>query len=339
MQPRDAIIVAAVVLIGGFAAADAIRGRAEQSEVTPTTSAVQTTPTRLPGPRPQPEAPPGWPTGLLQGSLVFTDADDCRVRAIGLAGGTERPLSRFAGDCQLWAAPVTNRVAYGLGPTTADGFSPFRIADLNQPNHELGGYRALFGVVLWSPDAQRIAWCGRRRVGFDLEVGGPVRRLPTCPVAYTADGAVAYAIGNRLVVEGRTVLRASGGITYVHYGTDGSLAIVIDGRFLERWEGGSLMGRAHLPASIEGRTPILRSDNCAALFAPLEDFGQIDLLGFPCFPGEQRAAFFGTDAAWSPDGQWIAVAERETIAFHRVVGGERTVRWPAAAAELAWRPR
>ena len=63
----------------------------------------------------------------------------------------------------MWAPPVGPRLAYGLGPAPQDGLHPFRIADLALPNLELGGYRALFGVIIWSPDdAQRIAWCGRQ---------------------------------------------------------------------------------------------------------------------------------------------------------------------------------
>lgn len=329
-------MVAAVVLIGGFAAADAIRGLADDSEPAPPTTAAQTGPTRRPGPRPQEEAPAGWPAGVLQGSLVFTDAEDCRIRVIGLAGGTERPLPRFAGDCQLWAPPMGNRIAYGLGPSTADGFSPFKLADLAAPQRELGGYRALFGVVLWSPDGQRVAWCGRRRTGFDLEVGGAARRIVTCPVAYTPDSRLAWAIQGRLIVEGETVLRAGGGITYAHYGTDGSLAVVENGDRLVRYDAsGELDDVVSIP---QGRTPILSPRNCAAAFRPLEGEGPIRFAAFDCYRG-RTPRLFGRDVAWSPDGTWLAVAQQSGIVFDRVVGFPLTLTWPANAARLAWRPR
>ena len=178
-------MIGAVVVIGGFAAADAIRGNPRPERTSAPTIPVQTAPSRLPGPQPQPEAPPGWPEGLLDGALTFTDAKTCDIRVIGLAGGRERPVAHFGSDCFLWAPPVGSRVAYGLGASSQDGLHPFRIADLALPNQELGGYRALFGVVIWSDDAQRVAWCGRSRIGFDLEIGGPATRLPRCPVAYT----------------------------------------------------------------------------------------------------------------------------------------------------------
>ena len=326
------------MLIAGFAAADALRGHGRDVESeTPPSTPVQTTPPRRPGPQPQAEAPAGWPAGRLQGSLVFTNANDCRLRVIGLAGGRERPLARFAGACDLWAPPAGERIAYSLGAPSPDGFTPFKIADLSRPNADLGGFRALFGVVLWSPDGQRIAWCGRRRTGFDLEIGGAARRLPTCPAAYTPDSRVAYAVENRLLVEGRELLRTHGGITYVHFGTDGSVAVVVDGKRLERYDGtGKLTASAAIP---EGSTPILSPRNCAALFRSLEGSGRIRFVALGCYHGRRLGGLFGSDATWAPDGTWVAVATPSVIEFHPVAPFGATFAWPAQAANLAWRTR
>jgi hypothetical protein len=338
LRPRDVIIVGGIVLVAGFATADALRGRGENGEATPTTEAAETGPTQLLGPEPAPEAPADWPRDELAGTLVFADRNDCRLRQIGLSAGLERRLARFSSACDIWVAPLGGQVAYALGPSSADGFVPFKLADLARPSREQGAYRALFGVVLWSPDGQRVAWCGRRRVGFDLQIGGPARRLPRCPAAYTPDGRIAYALENKLIVEDRVVQRANGGITYVHYGTDGSLALMIDGERLERWEGDRRAGGAPIPESLQGRTPIMRFDNCGAVFRPLDEPDRVELLSLGCLPETERVTFLGSDAAWSPDGEWVAVAEEHSISFNRVVGPATTVRWPTEAAELAWRP-
>jgi hypothetical protein len=337
LKPRDLLtllVVGAVVLVGGFAAADALRGKPAAPQAAPTIP-VQTTPSRLPGPQPQAEAPGDWPQGLLRGTLTFADARTCRVRVIGLAGGRERPVARFKSDCELWAPPVGPRLAYGLGPPSGDGLAPFRIADLQHPNRELGGYRALFGVVVWSQDGQRVAWCGRRRTGFDLEIGGASRRLPSCPVAYTRDNEIAYAIENRVLVGDQTVFTAKGGITYAKFGTDGSLAVIVDGKRLERWDGSSLVTSVELPPRFEGLTPSLSNDNCGALFEPR---GEVELVDLGCRPGYPARTFFGRSGAWSPDGRWVAISTDVEIQFHRVVGPRLQIAWPAAAAEMVWRP-
>ncbi len=341
MKPRDLLTVlaiGAVVVIGGFAAADAIRGKpraeAQPAATTPTVP-VQTTPSRVPGPAPQPEAPPNWPEGVLEGTLTLTDADSCDIRVIGLAGGRERPLAHFGSDCFLWAPPVGSRVAYGLGDSSQDGLHPFRIADLAAPSRELGGYRALFGVVIWSDDAQHVAWCGRSRVGFDLAIGGPSRRLPRCPVAYTHDDEIAYAVGNQVLVGDRVVFTADGGITYAKFGSDGSLAVVVDGERLQRWDGSVLTTTTRIPKRLQGVTPILRSDNCGALF-PL---GQaVTLLDLGCRPGLLNRSFAGNTAAWSPDGAWVATSNGEELEFQRVVGSRLDITWPVGAAQMVWRP-
>jgi WD40-like Beta Propeller Repeat len=337
LKPRDLVtllVIGAVVVIGGFAAADAIRGNPRPERQATPTVPIQTTPTRLPGPEPQPDAPPNWPEGTLKGVLTFADAQTCDLRQIGLAGGRERPLAQYRG-CQLWTPPVGSRVAYGLGPSSADGLQPFRIADLANPRLELGGYRALFGVVVWSPDGQRIAWCGRRRTGFDLEIGGPSRRLPRCPVSYTRDDEVAYAVGNQVLVGDRPVFTADGGITYAKFGLDGSLAMVVDGKRIVRWDGSALTTTTELTPSFQGITPILRNDNCAALI-PLSQAVQLIDLG--CRSGVTNRSFAGNIAAWSPDGEWVVTSNGVELEFHRVVGRREDVTWPVGAAALAWRP-
>jgi hypothetical protein len=332
VKARDVALVAAVLAVVGVAVADAFRDPAPAPDPVETEAA--------PVPVTEPEAPPdppaSFPRGELEGSLVFTDADDCRVRELDLARAEEQRLPRIGASCHLWSPRTGRVIAYGLGnPGPGGDTVAFRFVDLARPETFLGGFRALFGFIAWSPDGRRAAWCGESRRGVDLELGGDAHLLPDCPNGYTREGRVAFARGQELRVGGRVVLRAEGGITNLHYGRDGSLALVLDGRRLvRRDEAGHVTGAVGLPPRLEGRLPLFSPDTCAALFRAE---GQVEVVDLGCFAGQNGRTFFGTEAAWSPDGRWIAVAERATIAFYRADEGGPPLRWPAAASELAWR--
>lgn len=330
MKGRDLFILAALVLVAGFAVADSLRGEGAPARPVPpdetTLPVVTTGPEQPPVERRKFPGVPG--TG---GSVVFTDTETCAVHEVALPGGDEIPNVVRSSSCELWVAPVTAKVAVGIGQASRDAV-PFRFVDLARSSRSLGGSRAYFGFLIWSPDGQRAAWCTRASTGFDVELGGPARRLPRCPAAYTPAGEIAYAIGRRLVVEGRAALRADGGITFARWGGDGSLFVIVDGRVAERYVRGQRTHSIHLPANLEGKNPVLSPDNCAGLF---RDGEQIRLIDLGCL-GAHLDSFPGTAAAWSPDQEWIAVAERATIAFHPVAGGD-VVRWPVGAVQIAWR--
>jgi hypothetical protein len=327
LRGRDLAIILAVVLLAGFAVADALRSRSQEAE--PTTSETSAPES---GPRPQAEAPPGWPQGLLQGTLVFTDAEDCRVRVIGLAGGRERPVGTVLSDCRLWAAPVSQRIAYGTGSDS------FRFIDLIDTDRALGEFDGPLRQVLWSADGQRAAWCTSSEVGFEIDAGELTPHLlRRCPVAYAPGGRPAFAVGRRLIVEGRTVLRVGGAITFARWGVDGSISVAVDGRRLERYEGGRLTGALEVPeAEVAGADPVLSPDNCAV--AVEVDPSRIRIGDLGCFAGGPTT-IFGSAAAWSPDGNWIAVSEVDRVEFHRLVPPGRVLAYPVRAPALAWRGR
>jgi hypothetical protein len=335
MKARDLLILTGIVLVAGFAAADALRDGAG-SEPAPAPTETEPAVVELDDEPSEEERRLGrerFPRVPTSGTVVFTDAGlECAVREVATPSGREFGNVVEQSGCDLWVAPVTAKIAVRLGSPTEDTV-PFRFYDLTNARRNLGGFRALFGFIIWSRDGQRAAWCGGSRMGFDLELGGAVRRLDECPAAYTPENEVAFAIENRLVVGGRAVLRTDGGITFARFGEDGSLAIVVDGSRLERYEGRRLTHAAEIPVEAQGAPPTLSSDNCAAL---LRREGFVDLLDVGCSAAAPLSVP-GHAAAWSPNAEWIAVAAAEEIVFYRVGGEREVVRWPVEAAEIAWR--
>jgi WD40-like Beta Propeller Repeat len=334
LKPRDLAIVAAVVLLGGFALADALRSSGDDSSAGPT----QTVPDRRDGPSPQPDAPEDWPTGRLRGTLVFTDAEDCRIRVIGLGGGRERPAGNLVGFCRLWAAPIGQRIAYDTGGVRGSPGDSFAIVDLRRAGVELASITNFSRDVLWSPDAQRLAWCDSDGNGFELDIGDEEpRALESCPVGYDPEGRLAFAPGRRLFVAGETIVSQDATIAYAHWGVDGSLLVALTNGVVRRFGPGRRTDAVSLGSEDSTDVDPLNvdpsPDNCGLLVqAP----GRTELVDMGCFAGRELS-FIAFDAAWSPDGQWIAVAATDQIVFHQVVGGDDTIVWPAHARELDWR--
>jgi hypothetical protein len=338
VKGRDLLILLAVVLVGGFAVADALRSedggeRVVERETTTNPAATTTA-----------AATPDEELGRARfpqvngagGTLVITETGSCAVREFDLPTGLEFRNVVARSTCQVWAAPVTAKVAVGIGEPVGDAL-PFRFIDLQQPGRDLGTSEAAFGFLVWSEDGQRAAWCNRRRVGIDLELRGRRRLLPECPAAFTPEHEVAFASGPDIVVDGRTVLTASGGITNVHYATDdeGSVAVMVGGRRIERYVGGRLTDALDLQERFQGRLPVLSPDNCSAAFR-FED--RIRILDVGCSPlGPSGSLFPGHAAAWSPDGRWLAVGGATELTFYDLQGRADGVTWPVGAVEIEWR--
>ena len=337
MKGRDLLILLAVVLVGGFAVADALRSGdgAERSAERPTTTNPTTTTSVI--------EPPDEDLGQARfpqvsgagGALVITETGSCAVREFDLPSGQELRNVVARSTCELWAAPVTAKVAVGIGEPIGDAV-PFRFIDLSRPGRNLGTSEAAFGFLVWSEDGQRAAWCNRRRVGIDLDLSGGRRLLPECPAAFTPEHEVAFANGPDIVVAGRTVLTASGGITNVHYATDdgGSVAVIVEGRRIERYVRGRLTDALDLQSRFQGRLPELSPNNCSAAFR-FED--RIRVLDVGCSRlGPSGSLFPGHAAAWSPDGRWLVVGGANELTFYDLEGRADAVTWPVGAVEIEW---
>jgi hypothetical protein len=286
------------------------------------------------GPAPRPEAPANWPAGRIRGTLVFTDARDCRVRVIGLGGGRERPTGELVGFCDLWAAPIGQRIAYSTGGVRGSTGESFAVVDLRRAGIELATFQNLAGEVLWSPDAQRLAWCTESGVGQEFEIGTErPRSLARCPIAYTPQGRLAFAFGNRLVADGRTIVRERDPIMQAYWGQDESLLVVLAGGTARRYAGAGALVGVHETSFFTDRDIIPSPDNCALMY---KEPGRIQLVDVGC-AGVQARSFIAFDAAWSRDGRWVAVAGQEQIEFHEVFMDDAPLFWPARARELDWR--
>ena len=327
MKGRDLAILGAVVLVGGVALADSLRDR----------GAVETaSPTGREGPdvsTAQPEAPSDWPVGVLQGTLVFTNAGDCRVRVIELGNGRERANGRLRGSCHLWAAPVGQRIAYGVrGGISELAQRWFTIVDLARPGRDLGTFKNLVGDVLWSPDAQRLAWCVfGSGGGRELEIGSVrPRRLSRCPLAYDPDGGLVFARGKRLVSEdGESIVVENEAIVRADWGEDDSLLVVLADGTVRRHDPDGGVDAITLVAD---REIVPSPDNCAVLFEELDRFRILDV---GCYEGPAES-FRARAAAWSSDGRWVAISEDTRIRFEEI-GEAQVFVWPARAIELYWR--
>lgn len=321
--------MAAVILLAGIALADTFRDDEAtdvggDDAVAATTDARAVPELRLPG-----MAAPG--------RIVFTERHSCELSAFDIEAGRFVDLPRVETTCELWAPRVGTHVAFAV-PDDGGSIRHFSILDLEDPQADFGEYTSM-GPVAWSPDGSKLAWCDATDSGFELSFGRPPVRLDRCVWAYGPGGVrVAVKFGPQAASR-RTVKILVGqappftaGLPWdIAAGTDGSLGVVVEGRRVDRYEDGRLVGTAIMPAN--PGVPALAPDNCAALSVfP----GGVELIDLGCFRGSAPRTFPGVYAAWSPDGEWIAVAEGDAVVFHRVVGPETTVRWDMAAGQLAW---
>jgi hypothetical protein len=354
-RARDLAIVAAVVALGAAALTDALRDRttAEEARDGRATTAA-TTDKREASATTAEEAQDGQtattttdegegsvprlPGGAASGLLAFTAPGGCELRAIDLRSGRMLDLPRLETNCELYAPRVGTRVAYSVHDDWGTSKRHFSVLDLEHPRASFGDYVADWNPA-WSPDGAALAWCDGHRSGFELSRSQRPKRLHQCPLAYDPSGALASVNDRQEIVVGeRPLLRARRPVWHLAWGIDGSLAVLVEGGRVDRYEGGRLVSAASLtPPSNEHPVsiwpPELAPDNCAALSVTGDIVRVIDL---GCFQGQAPQTFRGVYADWSPNGKWIAVAEPDAVVFHRVVGPEASVRWNVVAGQLAW---
>ena len=332
MRPRDIALVGAVVAIAGFAAADALRGDGDPRARTGSARGATST------------AGIGEDAGGLtpipaKGSLVVAGGTNCLIRELRVATAAEMPAARIETACRISAAPVDRFVAFERGAA----FGVFEVAHLGDPSRRRRLEAFTRGDFVWSPDGRRVAWCDPfSRSGSEVVFpAGKIRQFSRCPLAYVSPSEPAFAHGRSLVVAGRRILTAGGRITAASFGRDGSVAVVAGGR-IERWLDGRRRRVRELPRGLlAGReygasaaAPLFSPDNCEALF---ELRSEVRLVEVGCYVGRDDRSFDGTAAAWSPEGDWIAIGGGDGVAFYHLLATDEVARWPIDAQDLAWR--
>lgn len=353
MKLRDVSIVTAVLLVGGFALADALWDREPGASPRSRSQRLSTTlPKTLS--LSAGEAVPVPATGRL----VFTDARDCRLREAAVGRGLERALPLIGTSCSLWGPTSGGYVAVGA-PGSTDSAARVELFDLDQADRLMEG-GALVGPVVWTADGTRAAWCETATSGYELELDRQeLEPLDFCPRAFLHGHEVVRTRDRELLVGGRVIATAAGHIEQVAPGREGSFALLLEGGRIERRSAGAPGSPIRLPSDTIASSLVFAPDACAAAAVGP---GSVTIVDLGCFRGRGQVTTISTDncinrrneansectrypaprtfaglaAAWSPDGNWLAVAEPTAIAFHRVVGGYRVIRWPVQASALAW---
>lgn len=345
MRPRDLAIVAAVLLVGGFAAADALRGDAEEGARTGTSAEA------TPGPTPdvdtdQVETIRGTRPDLLTGRLLFSD-QACRVRELDLGRGELASYPTVQSTCSIIAAPgrAAPRFAVAL-PSPRRDVLPYRVLDLGRSDPDVVSFHAKTRSVVWDTDGSRVGWCDANGRGQEVELGSEPRALPDCPAAYSRAGTPVYVRGRRVLSDEALLLRAPAPVEALSFAADGSVAIAAGGTLLVlygRREDGTLVEerRISLPAGMRRLRTIFSPTHChaALLSGEFPPSPTVFVVNVRRCPGSLApATFSGRAAAWSPLGQWLAVADRRRVVAQPLFESTPAVALGITATDVAWRP-
>ena len=313
----------------GFALADSLHG---ENHDEPAVATSESTTTR----REERAFEGTLPPDLLTGRLVFTD-ENCDLGVVDLARAVVVRVRDVETNCALSAPVRSRRIAYGFGPLGRETLS-YRVTDFSRPELTQGVLRALPESIVWSHDGERVAWCSRGERGLELEIGGRERPLAHCSVAYSRDDHPVYRADRRLLAESHALVPPMPGrITAASIAGDGSIALVLDGKHVLLLKRGEELVETRIPTRVRGVVPAFSPDNCGAIFLTPHR-GQpprVFVIDLGCLGGHERD-LSGRRAAWSPDGQWFAVAEERTIAFYAVDASRGVLRLPGVANQLVW---
>jgi hypothetical protein len=311
--------------------------------------------------------PDSPPPGALPGKLVVVAGEECRLRVIDLAGPTLGPEGPPT-DCGLWS-PASSDVAAVSQPWEPGTPSPFarvalvRLAEPPEPARKLG---LAAGEVAWSADSTRVALCGTNGKTAIHDVGGEIEReVDGCGPRFASDGSLltspTRAFGDHLLRDGEIELDAAdlmqgfdpsttGELDVLAYdeSADGLLAVSVlrleplgSRAVLQLWQDGVMVAGVELP-----RRYGVGSKRFGE-YVRFNPTGTVLALG----PSATRNSMTFVDLrlrrtslqldyqrafAWSPDGQWLAVALDHEIAVYSQSSAEPVYRLPLEVSALGW---
>lgn len=309
------LVVAAVLVVAGLAAADAVRGRGESQAQEPApTAPTATRPTGLEG---------KLAARGVGGTLVFTrkagSGGGCEVFTVSLPSPAARGPLPIRG-CRL---TVSQLGGIAVGPPCPDGHIEL-VTDLRDV------FRLRGCAPAWRPDGT-----------FTFVRDGVIHRLPRyCPGG--RQGCIPALGSARRLVER---VGAGARLREMAWPANDRIALLAAThggypRTLAFFHGGRLVRRAHASCGLqhlEGRPGevsvrgLVGGGSCA-----LVEYGVSGKpsrrLGAPGFLADGRAV------ALSPDGRWLATTVRDTVQIYRAgLGSPRdAIELPVRAVDLAW---
>lgn len=330
---RDALLVAALAIVATGAAADAVfRGGADERASQPRTRTNAGTAT----PAPEPDGP--------SGTLLYSDAA-CVVHELDVASRAAAAVRPTAEGCYgLWATPDGARFAYAVDARAAGGTQRIvlRVRERARSGLDAGPFEARSSSVVSARDGT-IGWCRPWGAGgVSLEPTGVVLRLSDCPAAFTPRGGPVYVTGRTVVVGDARVRTSAPPGAFVSIGPDGSLAVVTrrTASLYERPGAREPVGTILVPPFHD--RPVFAPDNCAVALpsGTRDEPPSIRVRGLPCAGAPRPWTFPGFDAAWSPDGRWIAVTDGLAVLVYSIADPAREpIRLPLRAGHIAWTSR
>jgi hypothetical protein len=330
---RDALLVAALAVVAAAAVADTVvRGSGE-----PATEARTRAEPRTPAPSP---AEPDRPAG----TLLYSDAA-CVVHELDLASRETVAVAPTAEGCYgLWAPAGGERFAYAVEAREEAGTRRvvLRVRERSGSSFDAGPFEARSSSVVTASDGT-VGWCRPVRGGelYAWRTADLVR-LPACPATLTPRGIPVYMAG-RQILFGRAAVRTfDGPAPFLSVGGDGSLALVTRGRasLYRPADNPRPVGTVLVPPFRD--RPAFAPDNCAVALPsqPRDDPPSIRVRGLPCQGAPRPWTFPGFDAAWSPDGRWIAVTDGVAVRVYSVGDPARDpIGLPVRAGHIAWTSR